>query len=66
MTSGPNPSLPVTQLIGKKKKKKKRATLFLISYGVYSLHLISITPSSYYLELKKYTIPLKQAEPSAE
>lgn len=35
MTSGPNPSLPVTQLIGKKKKKKKRATLFLISYGVY-------------------------------
>lgn len=48
MTSGPNPSLPVTQLIGKKKKKKKRATLFLISYGVYSLHLISITPSSYF------------------
>lgn len=46
MTSGPNPSLPVTQLIGK--KKKKRATLFLISYGVYSLHLISITPSSYF------------------
>lgn len=50
----------------KKKEKEKRATLFLISYGVYSLHLISITPSSYYLELKKYTIPLKQAEPSAE
>lgn len=66
MTGGSNPSLPVTQLIGGKKEKEKRETLFLISYGVYSLHLISITPSSYYLELKKYTRPLKQAEPFAE
>lgn len=66
MTSGPNLSLPVTQLIGEKKEKEKREKLFLISYGVYSLHLISITPSSYYLELKKYPRPLKQAEPSAE
>lgn len=25
MTSGPNPSLPVTQLIGKKKEKEKKS-----------------------------------------